>query len=277
MNYLLSFLGMCIIYSCVSTGDTKKRENEFMIKAKGFSDKELWDSAIYYNKKALELNDSVLYLSNIGVLYNMQNMPEKAIIYLDSAIKLYPNDAPIYFNRAESYSILGSSEKAINDLEKALKIDPNLYDAKVGLSKLYYDQDKYELAIKYLNEMIIREPQNDPYKFHRGKSNLYLYKYSEAIKDFNDLLLKDSSNFKALIARAEAYTGLNQYDSSINDYKKAVAINPTQKSTSYRNLAEIYLMVKKNKNKACEYIHLDAKLHNKTEISKEDLQKYCGK
>ena len=73
------------------------------------------------------------------------------------------------------------------------------------------------------------------------------------------------------------YAGLFKTDLAIADLKKVIAINPNDTlSNTYFNIAYLYLVDKKDKKKACEYIHLDAKLHKK-EVSKEDMKKYCGK
>lgn len=278
MKYILNFLGVFIIYSCSSYNneDKQKLENELVAKAEKFNSKNLLDSSIFYYEKALELNNNTLYLINIGGFYNMQNKPEKAIVFLDSAQKKDSNNAIIYNNRAKSYNLLGKRVCAINDLEMALKIDPNFYEAKIGLSKLYFDNDQYEKAIKHFNEIIIKEPTNNSYKFYRGKSYLYSGMYSEALTDFNEILEIDSLNADYLFSRAEALAGAKQIDASIVDFKKVIKLIPNEESTAYRNLAEIYLVKKKDRKKACEYIHLDAKLY-KREVSKEDFQKYCGK
>jgi tetratricopeptide (TPR) repeat protein len=164
---------------------------------------------------------------------------------------------------------------AINDLKKALKIDSSLYAAKQGLSELYFNQDKYDSALIYLDEVVSKEPQNTVFRYYRGKSNMNVGHYHKALEDLNFIIKVDSLNSNYLFIRAFAYAGLKNPDAAIADFKMVLAIDPNdQESTAYRNLAEIYLMAKKDKNKACEYIHLDAKLHKK-EVSKEDIKKYC--
>lgn len=276
MKWLLCFIGISIILSCSQNRDTKKEEKEYVVKAIFFFDKELYDSSIFYSKKALELNDSSLYLSNIGVAYGMLNKPKESIIYLDSALKIDSNDAVTYNERAIIYDHLGNKEKAIKDFEKALKIDPNFFDAKARLANFYYEQEKYELAVKYFNELLLKEPENKFYKYFRGKSYTYTGKYEDASNDFTDILKSDSLNIDVILSRAVARTCLKQIDLAIADFKKTIIIDPKRLSTAYRNLAEIYLMRKKDKKKACEYIHLDAIAHNK-KTSKEDLEKYCCK
>jgi tetratricopeptide (TPR) repeat protein len=278
MKLLLSFIGISMLFSCSSQGDIKKQEKEYMIKAKTFADNQLWDSAIYYSQKALELNDSSLYLINIGTFYLEKNMPKKAIEFLDSALKLDPNNGVIYYSKGMAHKLMGDTKTAIAEFEKALILNPNDYRSKVKISKLYFDNEQYNLAIKYLNEMIIKEPQKNAYKYYRGKSYGYIGKDEDAIKDFNEILKADSLNGDYLYGRAMSYAGLRKTDLAIADLKKVIAINPNDPpvSNTYFNIAYLYLVDKKDKKKACEYIHLDAKLHNK-EVSKEDLQKYCGK
>lgn len=280
MRWILSFIGFNIIFfSCSYNEDTKKVENAAFEKANEFAKKQMFDSAIYYTEKALELNDSSLYLSNIGVYYIMQNIPQKAIVYLDSALKLDLNNSKFYYNRAAAYKLLKLNDKAIEDYNKALEITPDCLEAKEGLSDLYFETDDsadYESAVKYATEILIKDPLSIKYRYIRGKSFSRLGDYEKAFTDFNEILTLDSLNFHVLIERSYSLTGLQKFDLAINDLQKVISIKPNEPMVAYRNLAEIYLKVKRDKNKACEYIHLDSKVYNK-ETSKEDLQKYCGK
>jgi tetratricopeptide (TPR) repeat protein len=277
MKKILGIILTSVLFtSCSLSKDNSKQEKEYTEKAKEFESKNMLDSAIFFYKKALEINKNSLYYANIGGLYNIQNNAKGAKVFLDSAIQISPNDAFIYNNRAKSYALMQEFDMAINDLKQALKLDPTLYIAKQGLSDLYFNQGKYDSALVYLNEVVSKEPQNSVFRYYRGKSNMNVGQYDKALEDLNFLLKTDSLNGDYLFVRAFTYAGLKKPDAAIADFNKLIALDPNEETTVYRNLAEIYLMAKKDKKKACEYIHLDAKLYKK-EVSKEDLQKYCGK
>lgn len=278
MKSLFSFIVINLtIISCTSSNGNPKLEKEYTAKAKEFTSKNMLDSAIFYYKEALKINRSSLYYANVGGLYNMQNKPKEAIAFLDSAIELSPNDAFIYNNRARSYALMQKFDIAIKDLKQSLKINPAFYEAKHGLGELYFNQEKYDSALVYLNEIVSKEPQNITFRYYRGKSNMNMGEYDKALEDLNFILKTDSLNSSYLFVRAFTHAGLKNSDAAIADFKKVIKSSPNEPTAAFRNIAEIYLMAKKDKNKACEYIHLDAKNHNKAEVSKEDLQKYCGK
>ena len=50
--------------------------------------------------------------------------PEKAIEYLNNAIKLKPDDALAYNNRGAAYAELGQYQRAIEDYNKAIRLKP---------------------------------------------------------------------------------------------------------------------------------------------------------
>ena len=53
-----------------------------------------------------------------------------------SAIKLVPNYASAYQNRAVAHEALGNRGEAIRDYRAALRLDATLEDSKKGLSRL---------------------------------------------------------------------------------------------------------------------------------------------
>lgn len=53
-----------------------------------------------------------------------QNYPEAIKLYSE-AIKLNPNNAVYYANRAAAYSKQGDHEKAVEDSLKSAEVDPN--------------------------------------------------------------------------------------------------------------------------------------------------------
>ena len=59
-----------------------------------------------------------------GTLYGSSGELELAVRDLSTAIKLAPNVAKNYNNRAWIYQMLGDREKAIDDLRKSIELDP---------------------------------------------------------------------------------------------------------------------------------------------------------
>jgi Tfp pilus assembly protein PilF len=67
-------------------------------------------------------------LTNRGIAYVYVNQSEKAIIDLNKAIQIKPEEPATYLNRAIAYYNLGKSKLACKDLKKSKKL---------GLTEIY--------------------------------------------------------------------------------------------------------------------------------------------
>jgi len=84
--------------------------------------------------------------------------PQKAIEYLNEAIKLKPDLAEAYNNRGKAYDDLGQHEQAITDYNEAVRLKPDLADAYYNRGKAYGDLGQHEQAITDYNEAIRLKP-----------------------------------------------------------------------------------------------------------------------
>jgi hypothetical protein len=165
-------------------------------------------TAVDWVNKALSLWDGEKY-----------NASEKAIEYLNNAIKLEPSYAEAYYNRGNAYNKPGQYNRAIEDFNEAIRLNP------------YY-------ALAYVN---------------RGNAYLKLEQYDRAIKDFNEAIRLNSGYAEAYYNRGLAYFNLKQYARTIEDCNEAIRLNPYF-ALAYNNRAIAYFN-QGNEKQCC----LDAK------------------
>jgi tetratricopeptide (TPR) repeat protein len=84
--------------------------------------------------------------------------PQKAIEYLNDAIKLKPDLAMAYNNRGKAYGDLGQHEQAITDYNEAIRLKPDYADAYYNRGKDYDDLGQHQQAITDYNEAIRLKP-----------------------------------------------------------------------------------------------------------------------
>lgn len=85
--------------------------------------------ALGYFRKANILDAGNANYSNyIGISYFRMNDLDTALKHFNHALKLDPNDAVAFYNKACVFSRQGKSEKALKSLKKALEIDPSLQE-----------------------------------------------------------------------------------------------------------------------------------------------------
>ncbi|NWR76177.1 SGTB protein, partial [Centropus unirufus] len=80
------------------------------------------------------------------------------------AIKLDPNNAVYYCNRAAAQSKLNNYSEAIKDCERAIAIDPKYSKAYGRMGLALTSVNKYEEAVTSYQKALDLDPENDSYK-----------------------------------------------------------------------------------------------------------------
>jgi len=111
--------------------------------------------------------------------------PNKALVYLNSAITANPNSAVSFNNRGLAYKDLGQYQKAIADYNQALKLNPNYAQAYNNRGIAYYDTKKHLLAINDYNKSIQLKPDYSNAYLNRGIAYYQVKDIANACKDFH--------------------------------------------------------------------------------------------
>ena len=98
--------------------------------------------------------------------------PQKAIEYLNEAIKLKPDYAEAYNNRGNIYNSLGQHQRAIEDLNEAIRLKPDFAMTYNNRGANYNNLGQYQRAIEDFNETIRLKPDYAIAYSNRG--NAYL-------------------------------------------------------------------------------------------------------
>lgn len=112
------------------------------------------------------------------------NDPQKAIEYLNEAIKQKPDWAGAYNNRGNAYTNLGQPQKAIEDYNEAIRLKPDYVQAYSNRGNAYIDLGQHQRAIEDYNEAIRLQP--DYAYAYANRGNAYLIQGSDALA-CNDL------------------------------------------------------------------------------------------
>lgn len=126
-------------------------------------------------------------------------------------LKLYPNNANVYFNRGTAYQRAGKNDLAKADFEKALQINPNLSEAKAQLEKLkttpkeervtsisqikdVKPTDEFYDDLRSLIERYGISPLTVNYQYNPNQ-NLTLLEYTKFIAQAKEILKNAASGF----------------------------------------------------------------------------------
>ena len=160
---------------------------------------------MFLKKNFNSLTDSEKFRIYIDLGYlceYMGSMEEKAISYLEKAIKVNSENADTYYRLSVIYSLNKMNQKALESIKIACKIS-NEEKYNYGYALILIQNKKYEKAIKILNILLEKDSKNIKYHFYRVLCEIYLgnknieniKRLSDKIKEFEILEKKDYQKY----------------------------------------------------------------------------------
>jgi protein O-mannosyl-transferase len=153
--------------------------------------------------------------NNLGtVYYSYLKNPEKAVVYLERAVKLDPGYVEAYFNLGSAYATLKQYDKAEQAYLKTIEINPAFVNSYLSLSNLYSFEKKYDKIIALNTKAIEKGIKSDVMYINIG--NVY-YMRGDTISalPFLEKAISYNPNNKGV------NTFLSNYYSQKGDSKKA--------------------------------------------------------
>jgi tetratricopeptide (TPR) repeat protein len=168
-------------------------------------------------------NNAKVYINRANI-YGLKKQFDLALNDYSKAIELDKTDPQTFFNRGITYSFMRQFDKAAEDYSTVLAMQPGFKAAKQNRAYVYADKGDYEKAIVELNELIQAEPTNPVYYFYRGFSNYKLNNLLAALED-NTLAIKYNPSYDAAyFNRAVINEALKHYPDALNDALKAQSL-----------------------------------------------------
>ena len=94
---------------------------------------------------------------------------DKAIVALEKAMKIKPNDATVYYELGKNYLALKEYKNAYNSFESATKIDPKNKWFWIGMYDVSYETKNFTQGIIVINKLIEFDP-----KYKEDLTSLYM-------------------------------------------------------------------------------------------------------
>lgn len=158
-------------------------------------------------------------------LYFLVRQYQKAIDYVNKALKIDENIAQGYYLKGSIYRESGDTAKALSSLETATEQDSKYEDAFYDLG-IIYSARKNPLALEYFATVLKLNPKNENAKFARAKLLQDLGKIDEAISEYEYLLLQNKNREDCLYNIGAIYLEYkNDTKKALEYFTKAIAIN----------------------------------------------------
>lgn len=168
----------------------------------------------------------------LGKYYFIVKEYENSIKYLNSALKLDPNDAEALFYKGYDYKEMGNAKMATLYFQKVIEVKPDYLQAYLQLGLLSADANDPK-AVGYFTSALQMDPGNKGALYARG---MYYQKHDSiqlALNDYTTFLKQDSSS--ELINYAVAYTNylLKNYNQALHYFDRAIQINKIYEQAYY--------------------------------------------
>ncbi len=196
-----------------------------------------YDSAEFYDKKALKINPNhSTATNNLGSVYLASGRYREALQQFNKALSVNFDPRLGYFNLARTYNQLKYYDSAIYFYKKTLEINPNP-DAIQELGTAYFNKGRYDSAEIYYRQLLAANPNDATMVNNLGAVYLNSKNFARAIEMFQKSIALNANNPNAYSNIGRAYYFNKQYDLAIQAFNKELSIN----NKSFQNIPYIAL------------------------------------
>jgi len=252
-------LRLGLLYSQSKDKDTRDKSVPLLQKSAAAADKDpkLWleIAAVYgsLNRDADEITAYQKYVrtdpqhveanKRLGTLLMRKGDYSNAMIYLEIANTMSPNDPAVMSLLAKGYLRTKRAKEALSMLAKAKAAKPNDPEIRYQIYEIYAAENRKQEALKEIQELV--KISNDPrYQQLYGDALVALGDVKEAERVVDELLAKDPGDPNALMLRAGILRSRKEYDQALEIYKEVSEIQPDNALAHYER-AETYVMASK--------------------------------
>ena len=202
-----------------------------------------------YNKaQALDVASPLAKMKQ-GYMYVRAGNPSAAVTQFEAAKVIDPNFAPVYLQLGEVWLAQGKLDIAAENYKKYLELSGNNTTAKVRYAISLYKAKNYKECIVQIGDIFKVDTTINFLNRIMAYSLYEEKKYQEALI-YMDKFMNNSTPDK-LITRDYIYYGRilgenKKIDMAVDVLKKAIELDP-EKQVLYRDIAEIYINAKRNK------------------------------
>lgn|GEM_PF-1351350 len=198
---------------------------------------------------------------------------QKAIEYLDNAIKLKPDYAEAFNNRGNAYFELKQYQKAIENYNEAIRLKPQRAESFNNRGMAFAMLGENKKAIEDYDQAIQLKSYYPEAFNNRGSAYANLNQHQRAIDDYNEAIRLKPESASLYSNRGLAYFNLGQYANAIDNYTEAIRLKP-ESSDLYKARGNAYL-VQGNQNSGCQDLYKACELGECESLENAKSKKTC--
>jgi tetratricopeptide (TPR) repeat protein len=187
----------------------------------------------------LARNPSAAVWNAQGVARSYAGRHEQALECFDTAIRLKPDMAEAFVNRAAALEALGRFEDAVRDYDQALKLRPGDAATYNGRGNALVRMNRPDDALKDYDAAIALRPGYGLAYYNRGNVHFNAGRLEQALLDYDQAIRFRPEYARAWNNRAAVFARLGRGDDALRDFTQALALDPGNAGAWY-NRARLY-------------------------------------
>ena len=183
-----------------------------------------------------EISFPLLYYDE-AVKYQKQGDFNNAILYLNNALKIYPDDLASLINQGEVYIEQSKPEQAIKPLKRAISISPEDAQIHVLLGTAFLENKQYNDALTQFKLAERLEPDNILLKANVGLACSLISDYKCAVDNLGKVVIAYPFQLRSRAVLGTAYHSIKDFGLAKEQYKFVLEYDPGN-ITLWYNLAK---------------------------------------
>jgi tetratricopeptide (TPR) repeat protein len=188
-----------------------------------------YDGALVVLNKALELDpDNATVLNSRGLAYGNKGDDERALADYDLALQRRPNFPAPFNNRGLIFLRRGDLGRAYDEFNIALSLNTgaNRYTNLLNLGRVQTLRKQYESALTYFAEGKPLNPGAWQIPNYRCTTYAEMSRFDEALADCNEVLAQHPKFAGPLTRRGNVYRAKGDLEAALTDYNDALKLSP---------------------------------------------------
>jgi len=175
----------------------------------------------------------------MGRIYDRQKVYDSAMKYNKMALDLNPTNFTANNNLGSIYLTAGRYQESIPLFKKAMELNPNFKYAYLNIARAYVQLKKYDSATMNFNKLLGFEPDNADVHSEAGTAYFMAAKYDSAEYHYKIVLKLKPDDANTINNLGAIALNTQKYAQAVDIFKKAMALNPNY-INAYSNLAKAY-------------------------------------
>jgi tetratricopeptide (TPR) repeat protein len=154
------------------------------------------------------------------------NNQEKANELLDQALKINPDDAASYYEKAKVLQDLGRSDQAMEAAAKSTVLDPSNKWYKVLYANISKSNDQYDIYVTTYEKLVKEYPNDLTFLNELAFAYYFTGDYKNAVVIYDKIEEQVGINERLSIQKVQLYSRRGQTEKAVQEYDRLIASNP---------------------------------------------------